>query len=118
MEAHHETYPFASPEAYVVAAAEAISAARPGARKETIEQYLKRLQDLEAIATSFEGVKKAYAIRAGREIRIFVEPEVIDDWKAYNLAREIASRIEQELKYPGEIKVVVIRETRAIEYAK
>ena len=118
MESHHETYPFASPEAYVVAAAEAISAARPGARKETIEQYLKRLQNLERIATSFDGVKKAYAIRAGREIRIFVEPEVIDDWKAYNLAREIASRIEQELKYPGEIKVVVIRETRAIEYAK
>ena len=118
MQSHHETYPFASPEAYVVTAAEAISAARPGARKESLEQYLKRLQDLERIAQSFEGVKNAYAIRAGREIRIFVEPQVVDDWKAYNLAREIASQIEKELKYPGEIKVVVIRETRAIEYAK
>ena len=118
MQAHHETYPFASPEAYIVAAAEAVSAARPGARRETLEQYLKRLQDLERIATSFEGVKKAYAIRAGREVWVFVEPSVVDDWKAYDLARRIALRIEEELKYPGEIKVVVIRETKAIEYAR
>ncbi len=118
MEAHHEEYPFAIPEAYVVAAADAISAARPGARRDTLENYIKRLGDLENIATGFEGVKNAYAISAGRELRIFVTPEKIDDFGSLELAREIAKKIESELKYPGEIKVVVMRETRAVEYAK
>lgn len=118
MEAHHEEYPYAIPEAYVVATADAISAARPGARRDTLENYLKRLGDLENIATQFEGVKSAYAISAGRELRIFVTPEKIDDFGSLQLAREIAKKIESELKYPGEIKVVVMRETRAVEYAK
>ena len=118
MQSHHENYPFASPEAYIVAAADAASAARPGARKESLEKYLKRLEDLENIATSFEGVEKAYAIQAGREIRVFVNAKEVDDLQAMKLAREIAKKIEKELKYPGEIKVNVIRELRAIEYAK
>ena len=118
MEAHHEEYPFASPEAYIVAAADALSASRPGARRDTLENYLKRLEDLEKIALGFEGVKNAYAISAGRELRIFVIPEKIDDFKALQLARDIATKIESELKYPGEIKVNVIREIRAVEYAK
>lgn len=118
MEAHHEDYPFETPEAFIVAAAEAISAARPGARKDTLENYLKRLEELEKIALSFEGVEKAYAIQAGRELRVFVIPEKIDDLGALNLAKEIANKIEEEIKYPGEIKVNVIRETRAVEYAR
>jgi ribonuclease Y len=118
MESHHEEYPYAIPEAYVVATADVISAARPGARRDTLENYLKRLGDLENIATQFEGVKNAYAISAGRELRIFVTPEKIDDFGSLQLAREIAKKIESELKYPGEIKVVVMRETRAVEYAK
>lgn len=118
MQAHHEEYPYETLESSIVQAAEAVSAARPGARKETLENYLKRLEELEAIATSFGGVEKAYAIQAGREIRVFVTPEEIDDMKAYKLARDIAKEIEKELKYPGEIKVTVIRETRAIEYAR
>ena len=118
MEAHHEEYPFSIPEAYVVAAADALSAARPGARRDTLENYIKRLGDLENIAAGFEGVKNAYAISAGRELRIFVTPEKIDDFGSLQLAREIAKKIESELKYPGEIKVVVMRETRAVEYAK
>ncbi len=118
MEAHHEEYPYASPEAYVVASADALSAARPGARRDTLENYLKRLQELETIASQFNGVKQAYAISAGRELRIFVTPEKIDDFGALELAREVARRIESELKYPGEIKVIVVRETRAVEYAK
>lgn len=118
MEAHHEEYPFASPEAYIIAAADTLSASRPGARRDTLENYLKRLGDLEKIATGFEGVKNAYAISAGRELRIFVIPEKIDDFKALQLAREIANKIESELKYPGEIKVNVIREMKAVEYAK
>lgn len=118
MEAHHEEYPFAMPEAYVVAAADALSGARPGARRDTLENYLKRLGDLEKIALNFEGVKNAYAISAGRELRIFVIPEKIDDFRALQLAKDIAIKIESELKYPGEIKVNVIREMRAVEYAK
>lgn len=118
MEAHHEEYPFASPEAYVVAAADALSASRPGARRDTLENYLKRLGDLEKIATGFPGVKAAYAISAGREIRIFVTPEKIDDFGALQLAKDIANKIQADLKYPGEIKVNVIREVRAVEYAK
>ena len=118
MKSHHEDYPFETIEASIVQAAEAVSAARPGARKENLDNYLKRLEELEKIATSFGGVEKAYAIQAGREIRIFVNPEKIDDLGAYKLAKDIAQEIEKELKYPGEIKVNVIRETRVIEYAR
>jgi len=98
--------------------ADAISAARPGARQDTYERYLQRLEELEKIANSFPGVEKTYAIQAGREIRVFVTPEEIDDLKAHNLARDIAKKIEEELKYPGEIKVNVIREMRVTEYAR
>ncbi|MDP3901922.1 MAG: ribonuclease Y [bacterium] len=118
MQSHHEEYPYATPESYIVAAADVISAARPGARRDSIENYLKRLQDLEKIAIGFEGVKNAYALSAGREIRIFVTPEKIDDFGALQLAKNIATKIQSELKYPGEIKVNVIREMRAVEYAK
>jgi len=118
MQAHHEEYPFEIPEAYVVQAAEALSASRPGARRGTLEAYLKRLEDLEKIVMSFPGVEKAYAIQAGREVRIFVNPKEIDDLGALKLAKDIAKKIEEELNYPGEIKVNVIRETKAVEYAK
>ncbi|MEE8131603.1 MAG: ribonuclease Y [Candidatus Paceibacterota bacterium] len=118
MESHHEEYPFSTSESYIVAAADALSAARPGARRDTLENYIKRLGDLEKIASEFEGVKTAYAISAGRELRVFVVPEKIDDFKALQLAKDIANKIESELKYPGEIKVNVIREIRAVEYAK
>ena len=118
MKSHHEEYPAESIEAVLVQAADQISGARPGARKDTLENYLKRLGELENIALEFPGVKKAWALQAGREIRVFVKPEEIDDLGAKNLARDIANRIQEELKYPGEIKVNVIRETRVIEYAK
>ncbi len=104
--------------AIIVKVADAISAARPGARRDTFEQYIQRLEELEKIATSFSGIEKAYAIQAGREIRVFVTPDQIDDLAARNLARDIAKKIEQELKYPGEIKVNVIREMRVTEYAR
>ncbi len=118
MQSHHEDYPYETLESRIIQAADAISAARPGARKETLENYLKRLEELEEIATSFSGVEKAYAIQAGREIRVFVTPEKINDAQALQLAKNISKEIEKELKYPGEIKITVIRETRAIEYAK
>ncbi|MDE2018768.1 MAG: ribonuclease Y [Patescibacteria group bacterium] len=118
MRSHHEDYPYASPEAYVVTAADVLSAARPGARRGTLENYIKRLGDLEKIAMDFPGVKQAYAISAGRELRVFVVPEKVDDFRALELAREIANKIQSELKYPGEIKVNVIREIRAVEYAR
>jgi ribonuclease Y len=118
IEPHHEDYPFETPESYIVAAAEAISASRPGARRDNIENYLKRLENLEKIALSFDGVQKAYAVQAGRELRIFVLPEKIDDLGALNLAKQIATKIHNELNYPGEIKVNVIRETKAVEYAR
>lgn len=118
MQSHHEDYPYASPEAYVVTAADVLSAARPGARRGTIEAYIKRLGDLERIAMTFSGVKSAFAIAAGRELRIFVIPEKVDDFRALELAREVANKIQSELKYPGEIKVNVIREMRAVEYAR
>ena len=118
MQSHHDDYPFASPESYIVAAADIISAARPGARRGTLEQYVKRLEDLEKIATSFPGVKSSYAVSAGRELRIFVVPEKIDDFGALELAKDIASKIEADMKYPGDIKVTVIREVRAVEYAR
>jgi ribonuclease Y len=115
---HHEEYPFETPESFIVAAADAISASRPGARKDSLENYLKRLEDLEAVASSFPEVEKVYAISAGREIRVFVKPEEVDDFGAMKLAKNIAEKIEEELKYPGEIKVNVLRETRAVEYAR
>ena len=118
MKSHHGDYPPENIEAVLVQVADQISGARPGARKDTIENYLKRLGDLEKIAASFPGVEKAYAIQAGREIRIFVRPEEIDDFEAKKLAREIANRIQEQLKYPGEIKVNVIREVRITEYAR
>lgn len=118
MESHHEEYPFSTPESFIVAAVDALSAARPGARRGTLENYIKRLEDLEKIATEFKGVKQAYAVSAGRELRIFVVPEQIDDFGALQMARDVAAKIQSELKYPGEIKVNVIREMRAVEYAK
>ncbi len=118
MQAHHEEYPYETVESRIVQAADAISGARPGARRDSIENYLKRLGDLEAIANGFPGVEKSYALQAGREIRIFVTPEAITDFEAKNLARNIAIKIEKDLKYPGEIKVTVIREMRTIEFAR
>jgi len=118
MRSHHETYPFAIPEAYIVLAADIISSKRLGARSETLEAYLQRLENLEKIANSFKGVEKAYSISGGREVWIFVKPEEITDLEMFKLAKKIAEKIEQTLRYPGEIKVVVIRENRAIEYAK
>ncbi len=118
MKAHHEEYPYENLEAILVKTADQISGARPGARKDTVENYLRRLGELESIANSFTGVEKSYAIQAGREIRVFVKPEEIDDLSAKKLARDMAKRIEEELRYPGEIKVTVIRESRVIEYAR
>lgn len=118
MQAHHEEYPYETMESIIVQVADAISGGRPGARRDSVENYIKRLQELEGIAMSFGGVEKAYAIQAGREVRIFVKPEEITDFAARDLARNIADRIENELKYPGEIKINVIRETRTIEFAR
>lgn len=118
MKSHHEDYPYETLESILVQVADQISGARPGARKDTLENYLKRLGELENIALNFEGVDKAWALQAGREIRVFVKPEEISDVEARNLAKAIANRIQEELRYPGEIKVNVIRETRVIEYAK
>ena len=118
MRSHHEEYPYETSEAVIIQTADQISGARPGARKDTLENYLKRLEDLEDIAVSFAGVEKAYAIQGGRELRVFVKPKEIDDLTAHKLAREVALKIQQELKYPGEIKVMVIRESRVTEYAK
>ena len=115
---HHEDVPMESPYSILVQSADAISGARPGARRETLEGYIKRLEKLEELADSFKGVAKAYAIQAGREVRIIVEHEQIDDNSAANLAQEIAKKIEAEMEYPGQVKVTVIRETRAVEYAK
>ena len=114
---HHEDNP-KTIEGSIVKAADAISGSRPGARKDSIEHYIQRLEELEKLAGSFDGVEKAYAIQAGREIRVFVKPEKIDDYAAIKLAREVANSIEKELQYPGEIKVTVIREKRIIEYAR
>lgn len=118
MQAHHEEYPYETIESIIVQTADSISGSRPGARRDTLENYLKRLESLENIANSFKGVDRSFAIQAGREIRIFVSPEEVSDLEAKKIARDIAERIQNELKYPGEIKVHVIRETRVIEYAK
>jgi len=118
MKSHHEDYEAESLEAVLVQVADQISGARPGARKDTLDKYLKRLEELENIATSFRGIKKAYAIQAGREIRAFVEPEKIDNLAQSKIAKEIAKKIEKELNYPGEIKVTVIRENRITDYAR
>jgi len=118
MEAHHEEYPYETLESRIVQTADAVSGGRPGARKDNVEQYIKRLTDLEAIANSFGGVEKTYALQAGREVRVFVKPEDVTDLEAKNMARENALKIESDLKYPGEIKVAVIRETRVIEHAR
>ncbi len=114
---HHEDKPNTI-EAVLVKSADAISGARPGARKDSLEAYIKRLQELENLALTFEGVEKVYAIQAGREIRVFVNPKAMDDFGAVKLARDIADKIEAELKYPGEVRVTLIRETRVVEYAK
>ncbi len=115
--AHHEDKP-RTIEGAIVKAADAISGARPGARKQSLEQFIQRMEELEKTATGFEGVEKAYAIQAGREVRVFIQPQKVDDLSAYQLARDIAKKIEAELQYPGEVKVTVIRETRVIEYAR
>ena len=118
MRAHHEEYPYETPESIIVQVADALSGGRPGARRDSIENYIKRLSDLEGIATSLVGVDKAFAIAAGREIRVLVNPTTLSDFEANTLARTIAATIEERLRYPGEIKVHVIRETRVISYAR
>jgi ribonuclease Y len=116
--AHHEETPPETTLAVLVQAADTLSGARPGARQEMLESYVKRLEDLERIATSFTGVTKSYAIQAGREIRIMVEGKIVDDDQSFILCKDIARKIEKELAYPGQIKITLIRETRAVEYAK
>ena len=118
MKSHHEDYPYETIESIIVQTADSISGGRPGARRDSVENYLKRLQELEALVNAFPSVEKSYALQAGREIRIFVTPEKISDAEAKLMARDIAMKIEQELKYPGEIKVTMIRELRVIEYAR
>ena len=118
IEAHHGDVEAKTPLAFIVMAADAISAARPGARRENLESYIKRLESLEEIAKSFEGVESSFAIQAGREVRIMVRPDAVDDDHLILLAHAISQKIEDELDYPGQIKVNVIRESRAVEYAK
>jgi ribonuclease Y len=116
--AHHQEVEYACIEAPIVQIADAISASRPGARGESMDTYVKRLEDLQQIAESFEGVERSFAVQAGREVRILVRPEEIDDLASSRLARDIVRKIEEQLTYPGQIRVTVIRETRAVEYAK
>ena len=118
IEAHHDDIEATTPEALVVRVVDAASAARPGARNISAENFAERMRDLENVATSFEGIDKAYAISAGREVRVIVKPEKIDDLSAIKLSRDIATKIESTMQYPGTIKVNVIRETRAVEFAK
>ena len=116
--AEHHDDDHSSPESFIVAAADAISAARPGSRRDTVEHYIKRLEALEEVGHGFDGVEKCFAIQAGREIRIMVTPESIDDIAANKMAREVSKKIEETLTYPGQIKVTVIRESRSVEYAR
>lgn len=118
MQSHHEEYPYETLESVIVQVADAVSGGRPGARRDTVDRYIKRLEDLEAIALAFTGIERVYALQAGREIRVFVTPTLVSDLQARELARQIAIRIEQELRYPGEIKINVIRESRVIEIAR
>jgi ribonuclease Y len=118
MQAHHEEYPYETPESMIVQVADAISGGRPGARRDSVENYIKRLEELESLANSEQGVEKSFAIAAGRELRVIVKPEALTDLECRKLARDIADKIQNELQYPGEIKVSVIREMRVIEYAK
>ncbi len=118
MKSHHEDYPFKDNYGFIIAAADALSASRPGARKDTLEKYLKRLKELEDVVLSFSEIEKCYAIQAGREVRIFVNSEKVDDLEAVKLAKKIALKIEDELNYPGEIKINLLRETNAVEYAR
>jgi len=117
-EGHHGDVEAASPYTPIVLAADAISASRPGARRESLERYVQRLEKLEGIATAFEGVKSAYAIQAGREVRVIVDPENVDDRLTQKIAHDIAKRIEEEMDYPGEVRVTLIREVRCVDYAK
>jgi ribonuclease Y len=118
MQAHHEEYPYETPESMIVQVADAISGGRPGARRDSVENYIKRLTELEAIANGVPGVEKSYAIAAGREVRVIVKPEAISDLDARKVARDIADKIQNDMQYPGEIKVSVIRELKVIEYAR
>jgi len=118
MKSHHDEFPYESIEAVIVQTADAISGSRPGARSDTVENYIKRLKELEALITDFKGVDKAYAVSAGREVRVFVNPDQISDIEAKNLSRDIAQKIEKDLQYPGEIRVITIRENRIISYAR
>jgi ribonuclease Y len=118
IESHHHEVEQTCVEAIIVEAADAISGARPGARRESLESYLKRVRTLEEIANSFEGVSQSYALQAGREVRIIVKPEDIDDLATIRLSKDIAKKIEESMQYPGQIKVTVIRETRSVDYAK
>ena len=118
MQSHHDEYPYETPEAVIVQVADAVSGSRPGARRDTVDRYLERLGDLERLAGAFPGVEKVYAIAAGREIRIFVNPGKVSDLAMHKLARDIAKRIQEELRYPGEIKVNIIRENRVVEFAR
>jgi ribonuclease Y len=115
---HHGDVPSTTPYTPIVMAADAISASRPGARRESLERYIKRLQDLEDLAAGFDGVRQAYAIQAGREVRVIVDARMVDDRGSAKLARDISKRIEQQMTYPGEIKVTVLREVRTVEYAR
>jgi ribonuclease Y len=116
--AHHDDVPHESPMSVIVQAADAVSGARPGARREAFETYVKRLSQLEELAAGYQGVERVYAIQAGREVRVVVSPGAVDDARATELSEQIARKIEQELQYPGQIRVVVIRETRAVGFAR
>ena len=118
MQSHHEEYPYETVESIIVQVADAISGGRPGARRDTVDRYIERLSDLEAIAMAFSGIEKVYALQAGREIRIFVSPTLVSDLEARTLARDIAKKVEEELRFPGEIKITVIRESYAIDFAR
>jgi len=116
--AHHNDEEPQTVEAFLVQAADAISGGRPGARRETLDLYIKRLEALESIATSFSGVQRAFAVQAGREVRVMVQPDIIDDLASIHLAHTVAKKIEESLQYPGQIKITIIRETRAVNYAR